>query len=332
MVGGATALYGAVSNSGKSTASGSGSNQAYIGNDRQGMDTNFQGAYGNYQNLSNQTQNNTSPEAYQTYQGMYNNPQANAYMSGAQNSANMYGQQAGSANTASGQQYQAANQLYQQAFDPQTSLYNQQLGQLNDATNASEYSRGIASSPYGASITANADSNFQNQWQNQQLGREAQGVQAMNGANQGAMGLGQNSAQMYGLQGSTPYNAQNTIYGNQGTAINNYQASQQPYMTQQNQLQSNSLGYMNGAQSAQNQAFNQNQTNQNNLNNSLSQLSGPMQNAFGSMSNAYQNYQSTPSMQDTVNYNTPSNSDVYNSGASQPLASNGIDMSSYGSW
>lgn len=105
---------------------------------------------------------------------------------------------------------QGAYAVLNSAFDPQNALYNYNLGQLNDATNAAEYSRGIENTPYGASVQANADQQFQLNWQNQQLARQQAGLASAAGGYQNALGQGTNYTQAQsGLQ-----TAQDANYAN----------------------------------------------------------------------------------------------------------------------
>lgn len=80
-----------------------------------------------------------------------------------------------------GQNQQFANQALQDAFDPMQAQYKANLAQLTDATNANLANAGLASSPYGASITAGAQGNFQNNWQTAQIQREQMGAQTATG-------------------------------------------------------------------------------------------------------------------------------------------------------
>jgi hypothetical protein len=72
-------------------------------------------------------------------------------------------------------------------FDPQNQLYAQQYQQNQDQTNANLANSGVANTPYGAGLANQSGQNFNINWQNQQLGREAQ---AANTAGQ----LGQTAA------------------------------------------------------------------------------------------------------------------------------------------
>ena len=67
----------------------------------------------------------------------------------------------------------AANQLLQTGFDPQNALYNQQAGKTQDTSNAINAMYGLSQSPYGAGVAGQNQTNFNIDWQNAQLQREA---------------------------------------------------------------------------------------------------------------------------------------------------------------
>jgi hypothetical protein len=68
------------------------------------------------------------------------------------------------------------NKMLKQAFDPQQELYNRTLQQVTDQTRSGEAARGIAMTPYGAAAEGNTISNFNIDWQNNQLKRELEGL------------------------------------------------------------------------------------------------------------------------------------------------------------
>ena len=67
----------------------------------------------------------------------------------------------------------AGNSIYQTAFDPQQALFNQLTQQTTDQTRAADSARGLAMSPYSVGNESQALSNFDINWQNQQLQRSA---------------------------------------------------------------------------------------------------------------------------------------------------------------
>lgn len=124
----------------------------------------------------------------------------NPYGGAAQTSANTAGgaltstgnAQLGAANNdyvmATGDQ-NAANQVLNTAFDPQSALYKQSLQNLNDQVNANEAARGITMGGVGSQILNNADAQFNTDWQAQQLANQVQGLQAASGANVNASNI-----------------------------------------------------------------------------------------------------------------------------------------------
>jgi hypothetical protein len=173
-----------------------------------------------------------------------------------------------------------------QAFDPQSQLFNRTQNQLLDQSNAVNSMYGLGSSPYGASTTANAVGNFDLNWQNNLLSRMTQGGQAASGldsaalesilhpANNQVAAAAQGAGAFGNLMGSAergfagaagllnpvgsaissfgtqPYNTANTIQGNNMGALQNLiSLGNQQYTVPENTLQG--LGsYMRLGQSA----------------------------------------------------------------------------------
>ena len=79
-------------------------------------------------------------------------------------------------------------QALQTGFDPQNALYNQQFGLQQQQNLASEAMAGVGQSPYAAGLTAQGNNNFNIDWQNQQLARQAQAAQTGEGLSSAAMG------------------------------------------------------------------------------------------------------------------------------------------------
>jgi len=88
-----------------------------------------------------------------------------------------------------------ARALMMSGFDPQAGLYNRGQQQLLDKSNAVNAMSGL-SGPYAAGVTSNALGNYEINWQNQQLGRQAQAAQASSPLFTGATNLAYGSAQM----------------------------------------------------------------------------------------------------------------------------------------
>ncbi len=173
-------------------------------------------------------------------QSQFNNPYA-SQMQTAANQFSPLGMQGG-LNTfgAGGNLYGGSNMLMNTAFDPQSALYNRTVQQLQDQTRTGLEARGIDSTPYGAGVEGNVMSNFNIDWQNQQLMRMLQGLQ---GAGQGYGQASQMQQQAPGqfMQGAgMPYQAfqgigQGQMGALQGLGQFGQQAAQIPQFQQQQQ-------------------------------------------------------------------------------------------------
>jgi hypothetical protein len=98
-----------------------------------------------------------------------------------------------------------SDQIAQTAFDPQNALYNRNYQQQMDQQNAINAMYGVAGSPYGAGVAGQTSNNFNIDWQNAQLARQAQGATAIGslGSTMGnaygqAAGIGGQIAGLYG--------------------------------------------------------------------------------------------------------------------------------------
>jgi hypothetical protein len=157
------------------------------------------------------------------------------------------------------QLYSGAQNVMNTAFDPQQSLYNRTQQQVGDQINAGQAQRGLGTSGVGASEYNQGMSNFNIDWQNQHLARQAQGLQSASGASnagvnqanvfnsalQNQMNAGQNQAAMTGMAAQVPLQAQQTVAGMPAQNANQYMQS----ISNLNQLQGNqmaqALPYMN---------------------------------------------------------------------------------------
>jgi hypothetical protein len=197
-----------------------------------------------WQNLLNQqldTQQNIqwqNPGLYQALQGgMYaQNQYSPAYQSAADTAGAGYGNLASTLNQQSQNAYgtqqsllNAGQQAYQTSLDPQNALYNRTVQQLQDQTGATNSMYGLGSSAAGAGVANQALSNFNIDWQNQQLQRQLSGLQGYGQAAQAAGQYGQygtglaEAAPGYQLQaGQVPYQTAQGIAGVPGQLIGNY--------------------------------------------------------------------------------------------------------------
>lgn len=162
------------------------------------------------------------------------NPFAGGYQSGA-GTAGQMGQQAGMGTFGAGGQLQQAGQgllgdinpLISMGYDPQQALYARTQQQVTDQSNAAAAASGVGGTPYGQGVTGQTLSNFNIDWQNQQLGRATQAAGAASGlagAGAGAIGAGantQNAGISQYLQGAgQPYQTYAGINQNQLQLLN----------------------------------------------------------------------------------------------------------------
>lgn len=280
-----------------------------------------QGAFAGINSLPGyNTAAQTLPYSQNTFQSLYNNPYAGGYQGGANAIApwatGAGGQQfgAGTNMIGAGQSYLPyAQQALQTGFDPQQALYHQLFQQNTDQTRAGEAARGISMSPYGAGVENQSNLNFNNQWLNQLLGRQATAAGTANtltgaAGQAGTTGAGlQQGGLNTMLQGaSLPYSTANTIGGNQNQAIGAYsgagaaaggQAQQQiadylQYLGIGNQSAQVANSAYSNQLTAQNQQFNQGQTLGKNLGSAFSGLGQAWNGGGGNayfQGNPYQN-------------------------------------------
>lgn len=250
---------------------------------------NLSGADANaYSGIGNLGQYNNygavQPQANATFNSLYNNPYASTYQAGSNAIAptawGVGGQQVGAGSDLinSGQSMLPyAQSILNTGFDPQSALYARTLQQTTDQTRAAQAARGIQTSPYGAGVENTALSNFNIDWQNQQLNRQntaAQGAGYLTNSAGNAINLGQN----VGTQGintlnaaaALPYSTANTIGNNQFGAINSFGGTGQQATTIPQQQISDYLQYLglgNSAASTANSVYgNQNTAQQNQFN------------------------------------------------------------------
>jgi hypothetical protein len=200
----------------------------------QSLPTADAGAISGTQNLSGlNTAASTLGQFGNITQGLVNNPGATQFQSGANaispvataGGAQQFGAGSSLINGTQGD-LSAANSALNTAFDPQNALYAQQYQQNNDAINASLASRGLATTPYGAGVQNTSDQQFNTNWLQTQLARQATGAQTASTL-QGAAGTGATTGaglQTTGLntmlQGaSLPFSTAQTIGTDQQQAL-----------------------------------------------------------------------------------------------------------------
>lgn len=172
---------------------------------------------------------NLFPQAYQLGQNFSTNPGTSGASEGA-STVNALGTPYGIGQLEQGQQLaQYGLNTLNTAFDPQQGLYNQQSTQNLNNQNAINAMSGVAGTPYGAGVTGQNQQNFNTNWQNQQLQRQATGLQAGgNALTQGAT-LGNTGLGTILSSSGAPYNTYNTQQANALSGLS--QATQVPQQT-----------------------------------------------------------------------------------------------------
>lgn len=190
---------------------------------------------------------NVANQGFGLAQNVVNNPYSKQAIQGAQTAGNMM------TGTIAPDMYRAAGNLYNMGnagmpyaqsilttgFDPQHALYNQQQQQNLEQTRAIEAASGVSSTPYGAGVAAQSNTNFNLGWQNQQLQRQAAALGAYGGymGQVGndyttAAGLANTGAATYNMGASLPYE---TYLHQQGAGLGALGQSSNLYNTQTTQ-------------------------------------------------------------------------------------------------
>jgi hypothetical protein len=206
------------------------------------QNTNITGMLSSDFNLVNPAGNNPysqlAPYFQQLFQSGINSPQAGGYQQAANTAGGQYGQvgnmnmgNAGALSAAGLGAIPAAYSTFNMAFDPQSALYNQMLQKTNDQANVSNAQYGLTGQQAAGNVQQ-ADTNFNIDWQNQQLQRALSGLSGLDkslGATAGTLtqagNIGSAGAGATEQAGSVPYGAQQSMLGNQNTALNSYLAS-----------------------------------------------------------------------------------------------------------
>jgi len=153
----------------------------------------------------------------------------------------------------------AGQNVYSMGLDPQNALYNRTAQQLRDQTGATNSMYGLGSSAAGAGVANQALSNFNIDWQNNQLSRALQGLQGY-GQAAGVAGqygeLASNQAQAapgYALlSGQLPYTTAQTIAATPGSLASTYgQYLNSNLYGPAEGIQNQIIPYMNNGQGAQ---------------------------------------------------------------------------------
>jgi hypothetical protein len=186
----------------------------------------------------------------------------------------------------------AGNQLWQTAQDPQQQLQQQLQQQVTDSSRANASAAGLGTSAQGVGTENQAMQNFLLNWQNQQLGRQATGLQGMAGAYQGAGQQGQQAGQnlagsmafgamqpQYTLQqGNVPFQQAQMAAGAPFGYANQYSGAEGALLQQMMGGMGAIDPYLGLGQSASQAGFGQQQTGLNNLTTGLGQFGNQMNN------------------------------------------------------
>lgn len=201
--GAASSIGGMVSGGGGSSGgfvSGSSPPPTYIPQQQQQADASYMNLVNSMIPYAQSVPGTILPTSTQAYQNLAANPyagqaQTGANMAGAYGSGTLAPMQAAGAASLYGAGQGAipyASQILQTGFDPQQALYNRTQQQVQDQINAQLASAGLSSSPYGAGVASQGLSNFNIDWQNAQLQRQAQASQGygnlISGAGRGIVG------------------------------------------------------------------------------------------------------------------------------------------------
>lgn len=123
-------------------------------------------------------------------------------------------QQAAGIGQLGGQQIaNATGNVLNTAFDPQSALFNRTQQQVIDQSNAANAMAGVAGTPYGAGVTGENLSNFDINWQAQQLANQQAGLNTATSAYPAAANLVSSS-------GGLPYSTGATIGSNALQGLN----------------------------------------------------------------------------------------------------------------
>lgn len=204
------------------------------------QDQNLQGLLNQNTNLvsgGNNPYSQLSPQMLQAFTSLFSSPQAN----GLQSAAGQSGQQSSTI----GQQATAqaaplgaagasllpyAQQVMQLGLDPQNALYNQQYQQQQDQSNVTNAQYGLTGQQ-AAGNTQQAGTNFNIDWQNNELTRAlvgltggASAIGQAGGTEMQAGQLGAGGAANTLLGGATPYAASQQIGQGQESALSQYLA------------------------------------------------------------------------------------------------------------
>lgn len=187
---------------------------------------------------NNNPYNTYSPQFAQLYSQIFGSPYQGSAQTAANTGGASYGQ-VGNQSLANSTALSSAipgllnnaNTVANTAFDPQSALYNQTLQKVNDQANVANAQYGLTGQQAAGNVQQ-ADTNFNIDWQNQELARQLSGLSGL-GTAIGAAGTGGTAVQNIGSAGagsqvqagSIPYQQALTGTQNQSAALQEYIAS-----------------------------------------------------------------------------------------------------------
>ena len=294
---------------GGGTQGGSGSPTPYVPTGRGAADTQWQNALQQISQMTGMNINELTPIFQNSLSQMMGIPTggltqagqaAGAYSGSLASQAdaihNLMNAQAGTNLQEQNQLLQAGVMPFLNALDPQKQLYKQMYQQVQDQSRAGTSARGIGMSPQAAGLENQATSNFQMDWQNQQLQRELAGLSGMDAAFRQAGIAGNDASKNWagsldvagaipGLlmqQGTLPFGAAQMAAEWPMQAANMFSQGMQGLTNPDLAMMQQIIPYLNYGLGASNSMFNQNQTGLNNLTTGLTQL-GQGGNPFASL-------------------------------------------------
>ena len=246
-------------------------------------------------NASNYGQNIFNTLQQNPYGGGFQQGGVTAGALGQQQALNQYGAGGQLTNLGFGS-VAPASAVLNTAFDPQQQLYNQQYNLTQQQGLSNLANAGLSQTPYGQSVLGGQLNNFNIGWQNAQLGRQTQGLQAYDQGIGQAAGLVGQGTQMqaaapgqYYQSSGLPYSTFNQLGNDQYANLNQLLGAG---TTGGNLANLQNTGYLNYLQAGnasnatanqlyglqlqqQNQGFNQNMLLGSALGNSLYRLGNP---------------------------------------------------------
>ena len=199
-------------------AGGSSLSPTFIPTGQAQADQNFQGITGNMTQFGNSIPQQVIPQIQTAGNALSNNPYAQfAQEASLQGGQYGVGTLAPQMEASASSLFGAGNTALQTAFDPQQALYNRTLQQVTDQSNAINSMYGLGTSSAGAGVAGQNITNFNIDWQNQQLQRQLAGIAGAGRGFAGGADLGSAAQGTFGSAGAMPYN---TFAGNQQNIIN----------------------------------------------------------------------------------------------------------------